>query len=193
MLNSTYKIFAAILLKRISEKLDKHLQQTQYGFRKNKSTANAIFLVRRLIDNAERSNKQELHMLLLDWEKAFDKLTHKALFVAMEKMNVDAKLINLVKMIYRCPEFMVEAEGNQSNWKQHRSGIRQGCPTSPYIFLIAMTAIFDDIKHNQPMAHMLNKNRPSGASFDEILYADDTILASENEKALQTYLHQVEK
>ena len=55
-------------------------------------------------------------MLLLDWEKAFDKLTHKALFLAMEKMNVDMKLINLVKMIYKQPEFMVETEGTQSQW-----------------------------------------------------------------------------
>ena len=97
LLNSTYKIFTAILVKRISQKLDKHLQKTQFGFRKNKSTADAIFLIRRLIDNAERSNKQELHMLLLDWEKAFDKLTHAALFISMEKMNIDTKLINLVK------------------------------------------------------------------------------------------------
>ena len=42
-------------------------------------------------------------MLLLDWEKAFDKLTHKALFKAMEKMNINPKLINLVKMIYKNP------------------------------------------------------------------------------------------
>ena len=149
LLNATYKIFTAILVERISEKLDKHLQKTQFGFRKNKSTANAIFLIRRLIDNAERSNKQELHMLLLDWEKAFDKLTHKSLFVAMEKMNVDTKLINLVKMIYKQPEFMVESDGKQSNWKRQKSGIRQGCPMSPYLFLIAMTTIFDDIRHDK--------------------------------------------
>ena len=87
LLNSTYKLFTAILVERISSKLDKHLQKTQFGFRRNKSTANAIVLIRRLIDNAERSNKQELHMLLLDWEKAFDKVTHKSLFIAMEKLT----------------------------------------------------------------------------------------------------------
>ena len=60
-------------------------------------------------------------MLLLDWEKAFDKLTHEALFIAMEKMNIDKKLIRLVKMLYKNPEFMVETEGKQSKWKKQKA------------------------------------------------------------------------
>lgn len=193
LLNSTYKIFTAILVDRILDKLDKHLQRTQFGFRKNKSTANAIYLIRRLIDNAERANKQELHMLLLDWEKAFDKLTHNALFIAMEKMNIDQKLINLVKMVYQNPEFMVETDRKQSTWKQQKAGIRQGCPMSPYLFLIAMKTIFDDIKNKPELKQKLLKNRAAGAKFDEVLYADDTIITSENHKAIETYLHEIEK
>ena len=192
LLNSTYKIFTAILVERLADKLDKHLQKTQYGFRKNKSTANAIFLIRRLIDTAERSNKQPIHMLLLDWEKAFDKLTHKALFIALEKMNVDTKITNLIKMIYKDPEFMVETNGVKSEWRKQKAGIRQGCPLSPYLFLIAMTTIFDDIKNHENPNRKLKRRRPKGAEFDEILYADDTILASEDIRILQKYLHEIE-
>ena len=75
LLNAAYKIFAAILKRRIEGNLDKDLQKTQFGFRKDKSTSNAIYLIRRLIDKGERSQKQ-IHLVLLDWEKAFDKLTH---------------------------------------------------------------------------------------------------------------------
>ena len=76
-------------------------------------------------------------------------------------MNIDTKLINLVKMLYKQPEFMVETGGKQSKWKQQKSGIRQGCPMSPYLFLIAMTAIFDDIKNIKQMREELTKNRPA--------------------------------
>ena len=44
LLNSMYKIFAAILKHRIAEQLDKQLQTTQYGFRKGKSTTRALHL-----------------------------------------------------------------------------------------------------------------------------------------------------
>ena len=41
LLNSIYKIFAAIVHNRLADKLDKYLQKTQYGFRKGR-TADAI-------------------------------------------------------------------------------------------------------------------------------------------------------
>ncbi len=47
--------------------------KTQYGFRKGKSTAHAIFVARRLQDYAEKSNTN-LALILLDLEKAFDKI-----------------------------------------------------------------------------------------------------------------------
>ena len=66
--NTLYKIFAAILQRRISEKLDQHLQRTQFGFRKDKSTGDEIHLIRRVIKISE-STQNHLHLVLLDWEK----------------------------------------------------------------------------------------------------------------------------
>ena len=54
------------------------------------------------------------------------------------------------------------------------TGIRQGCPLSPYLFILLMTAMFKDIrkrlntpKHIEPI---------SGIHFSENLYADDTLI-----------------
>ena len=94
-------------------------------------------------------------MVLLDWEKASDKLTHVALFKSMEKINIDPKLINLVKIVYKDTQFMVETDGTQSEWEHQTSGIRQGCPMSPYLFPIAMTTIFDDTKHDPTVIQTL--------------------------------------
>lgn len=48
LLNSFYKIMAVILQKRIAEKLDEHLQATQYGFRKKRGTTDALQCIRRI-------------------------------------------------------------------------------------------------------------------------------------------------
>ena len=79
LLNSTYKIIAAMLQRRIAEKINGRLQQTQYGFRKKKSTAQAIHIIRRLIEAGERAD-QRLYLMLLDWEKAFDRVSQERLF-----------------------------------------------------------------------------------------------------------------
>ena len=65
LLNSIYKIFAAILQKRISEKLDEHLQKMQYVFRKKRGTRGAIHCIRRVIDKGE-STRMPTILVLLD-------------------------------------------------------------------------------------------------------------------------------
>lgn len=55
LLNSMYKLFTAVLQKRISQTLDSKLQETQYGFRANRGTADAIYLVRRMMEYGENN------------------------------------------------------------------------------------------------------------------------------------------
>ena len=100
LLNSLYKLFARIIHKRISQTLDKHLQKTQYGFWKDRSTADALAIVRKLQNIATQTN-QTVFLVLLDWEKAFDKVDRNKLFWAMERMNIHDKLIKVCKSIYR--------------------------------------------------------------------------------------------
>ena len=61
---------------------------------KGKSTTQAIHLLRRIMEIGERAGTK-VNMVLLDWEKAFDKISHASLFTAMERQGIDPKLINL--------------------------------------------------------------------------------------------------
>ena len=48
LLNTFYKIIAAALQRRLAGTLDHLLMKTQYGFRKNRSTIDALFVAKRL-------------------------------------------------------------------------------------------------------------------------------------------------
>ena len=117
-------------------------------------------------------------LLILDWEKAFDKVDQEALFEAMERMNIDPKLIRLTKQLDKNRQFYIEMDGNESKWKTKKTGIRQGCTLSPYLFLVLMTVIFADVHSDAELRANLIENRPPGLEFDEVLYADDTIFVS---------------
>lgn len=69
LLNGLYKIYTAIIKKRLADGLDDKLQRTQFGFRKDKSTAGAIYLIRRTAEYGEKTNNPMM-MVLLDWEKS---------------------------------------------------------------------------------------------------------------------------
>ena len=72
LLNTMYKIFIAILQKRLAATIDKHLQKTQFGFRKDKSTADALHCIRRIMENATQT-KDKTILVLIDWRKHLTK------------------------------------------------------------------------------------------------------------------------
>ena len=130
-------------------------------------------------------------MVLLDWEKAFDKVKHDKLFEALYRMNVPDKFNNVIKALYRTPTFKVELENMESQWTRQQTGIRQGCSISPYLFLIVMTCLFHDIHEGDKLK--LAEQRVIGMETDEILYADDTICVTQDEKAMNRLLKAIEK
>ena len=190
LLNTIYKILAAIIKTRLERGMEAHLQKTQFGFRKHRGTAEAIHCVRRIIEQAEQTGSKTI-LLLLDWEKAFDKISHQALGKTLERMNVPAELATRIMKIYEAPIFKTEIEGIQSKWYPQKTGIRQGCPLSPYPFLIVMTAMFHDVE--KEATSNKNEKRVLNTNFDEILYADDTICVSTDTKQINKRLAAIEK
>ena len=102
LLNTLYKIFAAIIQRRLAKHLDKHLQKTQYGFRKDKSTADAIQCVRRMADYGEQTKGTGLNIILvlLDLEKAFDKIDREELMLALQRLGVPDKYTRIITNLY---------------------------------------------------------------------------------------------
>ena len=81
-------------------------------------------------------------------------------------------------------------EGIESEWKERKAGIRQGCPLSPYLFIIIMSCLFLDIhKHD---ALNMAPFRVQGMQHDQVLYADDTICISEDDEAMERLLAAIE-
>ena len=100
LLNSMYKLFAAVIQKRLASKLDRHLQKTQYGFRANRSTSDALYNIRRIMEYGEKTTNP-LMLVLLDWEKAFDKVDRAGMMEALTRMGVHDKIVRIIKTLYR--------------------------------------------------------------------------------------------
>ena len=81
-------------------------------------------------------------MLLLDWEKAFDKIDHDMMFIALRAMGIPQELMKIIEGTYTNPNFFVEIEGIASSVARQCTGIRQGCPLSPYLFISVMDRLF---------------------------------------------------
>ena len=163
--------------------------QVSSDSRKNRSTADAIHLVRRITEYGESTNNG-LHLVLLDWEKAFDKIDQSRMFRALERLNVPEQVIKVIKTLYAEPTFVVKIKEEQSEPRRQNSGIRQGCPLSPYLFTLVMNVLFKDVKAQTNSKKM---NEPiEGIKFNEVLYADDTLLIGTHTQNLNKLLQTIQ-
>ena len=173
----------------MQQAVDPKLASAQYGFRPNRSTAQATYIVRRLQDWSEQKGT-DLFIPLLDWEKAFDKIQHGKLVDSMRRLGLSEHFISAVTCLYDSPRFFVQDQYGKSEIKTQGTGIRQGCPLSPYLFLLVMTRVDYDVR-SRSSGHVVN-SRTLGVDFDAVYYADDTILFSTSPKGLNEILKHME-
>ena len=188
LLSVGYKILASLLLQRLQDAgSEERIRETQYGFRPERGTADALFLARRLIDAAIERRGGKLLLLMLDWRKAFDRIKPEALIVALRRFGVPTEFSDMIQAIYRVRYFTVREAGCDSDVQLQKAGIAQGCPLSPYLFIIVMTLLLHDV--DEQMAQTL-QNAPSAPFLvtRDILSADDTLLAAVDVPTLQAHL-----
>ena len=190
LLQVLYKVLASLVRNRLQQALEPWIQRNQFGFRPKKSTSQAIFIARRLLDIAERQHSN-LSLVLLDWEKAFDKINQLKLLQVMRRLKTPPNMLKVITLMYDNPKFRITAAGTSSMYRTQNSGIRQGCPLSPYLFVLLMSALFADIKTklNTPK----QKEPIKGIRFSEILYADDTLIFGTHTHSINKLLHAIQK
>jgi hypothetical protein len=76
-----------------------NVTENQFRFMPGRSTMEAIFLIRQLMERC-REQKKYLHMIFIDLEKAYDKVPRNVMCWALQKHKVLSKYITLNKDMY---------------------------------------------------------------------------------------------
>ena len=119
-------MYTSLLQKRIADAVDDDIFDTQFGFRKKKSTVIPIGCVKRILEQAE-GTKNPCFLVFLDWEKAFDRIKQDKLLESLQRMNFPDIYRKAIKSIYTNPQFSVRMNDLKSTWRKQERGIRQGC------------------------------------------------------------------
>jgi Reverse transcriptase (RNA-dependent DNA polymerase) len=72
--------------------------KNQFGFMPERSTMEAIFLIRQLMERYRE--QKDLHMIFINLEKAYDKILRNSMWWALKRKLVPTKYITLIKDMY---------------------------------------------------------------------------------------------
>ena len=117
----------------------------------------------------------------MDYEKAFDSLDRDTLWKLLRHYGVPQKFVNLIKNSYQEMSCRVVHDGQLSESFKIKTGVRQGCLLSPFLFLLAIDWIMKTC----------NSGRRNGIQWtlwnqlDDLDFADDLALLSHSHQQMQ--------
>ena len=176
LMSHVTKIILRVLMNRIKMKIYAEVSWSQFGFRKNKGTRNAVFVMRTLAERSIEMQKN-LYAVFIDYEKAFDRVKHHEIMKDLEQIGVDQKDRRLLETLYWEQVAAVSIDGDLSEWINIKRGVRQGCVLSPDLFSLYTELIMRKV--------MEGNFKVNGHTISDIRYADDTVLISDDEQNLQ--------
>lgn len=164
LLNIDYKILSGVIAARLKEGISSIITETQSGFLKGRLIHNNIRLVLDLLDYNQMVQERGF-ILFLDFYKAFDCVEHSFILKTLDHFGFGRKCIDMIGMLYNGINSSVALGHGTCSRFEIRRGIRQGCGSSPLLFIIVaeMLAILIKTSHIEGL-NVMDRNYNKSAS-----------------------------
>ena len=184
--NYDYKILAFALAKRIQSVIKKLINNDQSAYIKNRFIGCNVRIICDIIEDADINDLPGL-ILCLDFEKAFDSLDWNFMLKVFKKMNFGEKFIRWIQILYTKPCLIVKNNGWLSRKVDMHRGIRQGCPISALLFILATEVLSCNISNNKE----IKGYKIGECEIKMVQHADDCTLALRDESSVKEVINTV--
>ena len=135
LLNIDYKILSKVFAERLKLVLDEIISDEQRGCIPGRFIGENIRQIEDLLYEIENQSDEAI-ILMLDQEKAFDRVEWNWLFKTLERFNFGPTFISHLKTLYKNAKSCVMTNGFQSAYFDISRGIRQGDSLSALLYII---------------------------------------------------------
>ena len=185
LLTTEYKLLARIMARRLQPILERHLRGSQYCAVPGISILDALATIRDAIAYHETSGKP-LCVITLDFESAFDRISHRYLFAILGRYGISQWFIERIYTLYDDAYAAVQINGSLTGRIPIRCAVRQGCPLSMILYALCL----------QPLLNTLEKKITGiyvgGTRCSPVVaYADDVTVLVTNHADLDHIHHSI--
>ena len=163
--------FLNVRLDKIVEK-QKFLNEHQFGFRKNKSTSDAIFVITTAIEKAKQEG-MDAGLASIDLSAAYDMVSRPALFKKLYSLGISGNFLEILQDYYTNDSVVYVVGTGVTKALYLIQGVKQGCNLSPLLFNLFLVDVIEEI-HRTKLGIKIGQN-----IVTIISYADDLIILVE--------------
>ena len=171
LLNTDYKLISKVLSMRIKKVLQDLISTDQTGAVPGRYIGENIIHLLNIIEYAEEEQIPAL-LIAVDYEKAFDCIEWSYIDAVLAKFNFGEQIRKWTLTLYKDIESCVCNNGWSSNFFGLSRGVRQGCPLSPYLFVLCVEIMAIAIR-SDPQIRGIDIN---GSTEKIKQFMDDTTL-----------------
>ena len=168
LLNHIYKILSGALAERLKPVLQQIIHPDQKGFVSGRYIGECIRNTYDTIEYAKSKNRAGL-LLLIDFEKAFDSISHSFIIKSLHFFGFGFSFIKWINLLLNDVYSCINHCGNISERFKVGRSCRQGDPISPYLFIICVEILAIKIRKDSAVKGFKLGNYMQKIDF----YADD--------------------
>ena len=168
LLNQTYKILSGALAERLKQVLPDIINTDQKGFIRGRFMGECIRNTYDVMNYAKQNNRAGL-LLLIDFEKAFDSISHSFIIKTLYHFGFGYSFIKWINVLLNGAVSCINHCGNVTDRFKVERSCRQGDPISPYLFILCVEILAWKIRQDDKVKGFNLGNYVQKLDF----YADD--------------------
>ena len=175
MLNCDYKLLAKALAIRFGRPLGSIIDTTQTAFVPGRWIGDNVLMHLEEVDYLETTRNPGV-IAFVDFEKAYDVVSRDWLFMCMERMGFGPVALRWVRLLLTGTRARCQVNGFHSRDFQVLSGVAQGSPLSPVLYVIAAQPLAARLRHLHREGRLRGIGLPGGHAPLSHQHADDTTM-----------------
>ena len=140
LLSSFYKLFSGIVDLRLQKVLDRIIHRAQKAYSKERVIQENLLNLIETMSKGINSNNP-LALILIDFQGAFDNISHSYIYEALKFHNFGEGFINIVKTCFNDREACIQLEDGFTNNFSVKRSVLQGDRPSPSFFKLAVNPL----------------------------------------------------